>query len=72
MKLGGNTKKMSSGDILKTIPREKDYPDLQTLLFPPSSQQPRPQVTLSAKTNHHLLLEELEIVFVFNEVIFTV
>jgi hypothetical protein len=38
---------MSSGDILRTIPQEKDYPDLQTLPVPPSSQQPRPQVTLS-------------------------
>jgi hypothetical protein len=63
---------MSSGDILRTIPQEKDYPSLETIPVPPSSQQPRPQVTLSAKTNHHLLLEELEIVFVFNEVIFTV
>ena len=38
---------MSSGDILRTIPQEKDYPDLQTIPVPPSSQQPRPQVTLS-------------------------
>jgi hypothetical protein len=38
---------MSAGDILRTIPQERDYPDLQTLPVPPSSQQPRPQVTLS-------------------------
>jgi hypothetical protein len=38
---------MSSGDILRTIPQERDYPDLQTIPVPPSSQQPRPQVTLS-------------------------
>jgi hypothetical protein len=38
---------MSSGDILRTIPQEKDYPSLETIPVPPSSQQPRPQVTLS-------------------------
>jgi len=37
---------MSAGDILRTIPQERDYPDLQTLPVPPSSQQPRPQITL--------------------------
>ena len=38
---------MSSGDILRTFPQEKDYPSLETIPVPPSSQQPRPQVTLS-------------------------
>jgi hypothetical protein len=38
---------MSSGDILRTIPQEKDYPGLEAIPVPPSSQQPRPQVTLS-------------------------
>jgi hypothetical protein len=41
---------MSPGDnnILRTIPQEKDYPlDPNTIPVPPSSQQPRPQVTLS-------------------------
>jgi hypothetical protein len=47
MSLGGNTKKMSSGDILRIIPQEKDYPGLEAIPVPPSSQQPRPQVTLS-------------------------
>jgi len=40
---------MTPGDnILRTIPQEKDYPlDPQSIPVPPSSQQPRPQVTLS-------------------------
>jgi hypothetical protein len=40
---------MTSGDILRTIPQERDYPDPQTLPVPPSpsSQQPNPLVTLS-------------------------
>jgi hypothetical protein len=41
---------MTPGDnnVLRTIPQEKDYPlDPQTIPVPPSSQQPRPQVTLS-------------------------
>ena len=38
---------MTSGDILRTIPQERDYPDPQTLPVPPSSQQPSPLVTLS-------------------------
>jgi hypothetical protein len=41
---------MTSGDnnILRTIPQEKDYPlDPNTIPVPPSSQEPRPQVTLS-------------------------
>ena len=41
---------MTPGDnnILRTIPQEKDYPlDPNTIPVPPSSQQPRPQVTLS-------------------------
>ena len=38
---------MTIGEILRTIPKERDYPDLQTLPAPPSSQQPRPLVTLS-------------------------
>jgi hypothetical protein len=40
---------MTLGDnILRTIPQEKDYPlDPNTIPVPPSSQQPRPQVTLS-------------------------
>jgi hypothetical protein len=40
---------MTSGDILRAIPQERDYPDPQTLLVPPSpsSQQPSPLVTLS-------------------------
>jgi hypothetical protein len=38
---------LSSGDILRTIPQEKDYPGLETFPVLPSSQQPRPQVTLS-------------------------
>ncbi|HET7391446.1 MAG TPA: hypothetical protein VFJ51_11525, partial [Nitrososphaeraceae archaeon] len=36
-----------TGEILRTIPKERDYPDAQTLPVPPSSQQPRPLVTLS-------------------------
>src|SRR5437588_4547547 len=47
MNLGGNTTKMSSSDILRTIPQERDYPALEAIPTPPSSQQPRPQVTLS-------------------------
>ena len=40
---------MTSGDILRAIPQERDYPDPQTLLVSPSpsSQQPSPLVTLS-------------------------
>jgi hypothetical protein len=38
---------MTSGDILRTIPQERDYPDPQTLPVPPSSQQPSPLITLS-------------------------
>jgi hypothetical protein len=39
---------MTTGEILRTIPHERDYPDPQTLpIPPPSSQQPRPLVTLS-------------------------
>ncbi|HEY6883037.1 MAG TPA: hypothetical protein VI278_03260 [Nitrososphaeraceae archaeon] len=38
---------MTTGDILKTIPQERDYPDPQTIPVPPSSQQPNPLVTLS-------------------------
>jgi hypothetical protein len=38
---------MTTGEILRTIPQERDYPDPQTLPVPPSSQQPRPLVTLS-------------------------
>jgi hypothetical protein len=38
---------MSSGNILRIIHQEGDYPDLLTLPVPPSSQQPRLQVTLS-------------------------
>lgn len=40
---------MSSDEILKTIPQQerRDYPDPQILPVPPSSQQPKPLVTLS-------------------------
>jgi hypothetical protein len=35
-------------NILRTIPQEKDYPlDPQSIPLPPSSQEPRPQLTLS-------------------------
>ena len=43
---------MSTGDsdnsrgILRTIPQEREYPDLRTLPTQPSWQQPRPQLTL--------------------------
>jgi hypothetical protein len=48
--LGGRAATMSTGgdNILRIIPQEKDYPlDPHTIPVPPSSQQPRPQVTLS-------------------------
>ena len=58
-----NTKSVDNKAILRTIPRERDYPDPQTLPVQPSWQQPRPQLTLSELIPRKYVATTARIVF---------